>query len=25
MEDSCAHRTLPLSFGHIENDKVVCG
>ncbi|WP_296555818.1 aromatic ring-hydroxylating dioxygenase subunit alpha [Pigmentiphaga sp.] len=25
LEDSCAHRRLPLSFGHVENDRLVCG
>ena len=25
LEDSCAHRKLPLSFGHVQNDQVVCG
>ncbi len=25
LEDSCAHRKLPLSFGHIQDDQVVCG
>jgi len=25
LEDRCAHRMLPLSFGFLENDKVVCG
>jgi phenylpropionate dioxygenase-like ring-hydroxylating dioxygenase large terminal subunit len=25
LEDSCAHRRLPLSFGYIKNDEVVCG
>jgi phenylpropionate dioxygenase-like ring-hydroxylating dioxygenase large terminal subunit len=25
LEDRCAHRRLPLSFGFLENDNVVCG
>lgn len=25
LEDRCAHRRLPLSFGFIEHDQVVCG
>jgi vanillate O-demethylase monooxygenase subunit len=25
LADSCAHRKLPLSFGYIDNDEVVCG
>ena len=25
LEDRCAHRRLPLSFGYVENDQVVCG
>ncbi|SNS64726.1 vanillate O-demethylase monooxygenase subunit [Noviherbaspirillum humi] len=25
LEDRCAHRLLPLSFGFVENDNVTCG
>ncbi len=25
LEDRCAHRFMPLSFGHVENDNVTCG
>ncbi len=25
LEDKCAHRMMPLSFGYLEDDKVVCG
>jgi phenylpropionate dioxygenase-like ring-hydroxylating dioxygenase large terminal subunit len=25
MEDRCAHRLLPLSFGFVEHDRVTCG